>query len=245
MPSLRSVIWLPLVLASVTLGPRPTPAPILPPPDPYMRARVVMECEGPGSIADYANANYELRITERAESRVAMDISVRRTVESEAPYPVEALPDGLEAYLADRPDWIQAGHPLIVAQSSALVEGAATQAEALARIVAFVREHVAYTPVAARDAVRVLETGEGDCVGYGNLSLALLRAAGIPARAQTGIIWRLQGEIGQHLWIEVYHTDVGWVSIDPQMRITPRYILGCRGGNDVAIVFIRLNGWCC
>lgn len=216
-------VLLPLVLAAALWGARPTP----------LRAQVIIEREAwPPAAREYVGANYRLHVIERGPNRVTCEVVVWPDVASEAPYPVEALPDGLEAYLADRPDWIQAGHPLIVAQAADLVEGATTQAEVVERVVAFVREHVAYTPVAARDAVSVLETGEGDCVGYANLSLALLRAAGIPARRVLGVLVR-QGSWENHCWVDVHHGDVGWISVDPQMTVSPRHVRGGLAGDSV------------
>jgi transglutaminase-like putative cysteine protease len=212
-------VLLPLVLAAALWGARPTP----------LRAQVIIEREAwPPAAREYVGANYRLHVIERGPNRVTCEVVVWPDVASSAPYPVS--PVYAEHLGSD--EVIQADHPLIVAQAADLVEGATTQAEVVERVVAFVREHVAYTPVAARDAVSVLETGEGDCVGYGNLSLALLRAAGIPARRVLGVLVR-QGSWENHCWVDVHHGDVGWISVDPQMTVSPRHVRGGLAGDSV------------
>jgi hypothetical protein len=61
-------------------------------------------------------------------------------------------------------------------------------------------------------AVEVLETREGDCNEHTQLFVALARAAGIPAKAATGLVYH-KGNFYYHAWPEVY---VGkWLAMDP------------------------------
>jgi len=58
------------------------------------------------------------------------------------------------------------------------------------------------------------------CDGFSRLSVALLRAAGIPSRYALGCatpLGYITGEGGGwHAWVEVYYPDVGWISMEPQ-----------------------------
>ena len=59
----------------------------------------------------------------------------------------------------------------------------------------------------------VLENGHGDCGQVGLLLVTLCRAAGIPARWQSG--WMLHpGAVNMHDWSEVYYEGIGWVPTD-------------------------------
>lgn len=84
-------------------------------------------------------------------------------------------------------------------------------------------------------ALNALRTGTGNCEDYTNLFVAALRAAGIPARQQTGYLYLPQehnvapyvddnGEIDlsliSHAWPEFYLPDIGWVIADPTFTYT-------------------------
>ena len=59
----------------------------------------------------------------------------------------------------------------------------------------------------------VLENRHGDCGQVGLLLVTLCRAAGVPARWQSG--WMLHpGAVNMHDWSEVYYEGIGWVPTD-------------------------------
>lgn len=66
--------------------------------------------------------------------------------------------------------------------------------------------------VSVPSAVQVLETRRGDCNEHTVLYVALARAAGIPARTATGLVYS-GGSFYYHAWPEVYLN--GWVAVDP------------------------------
>ena len=87
----------------------------------------------------------------------------------------------LAPYLA--PDtMIQADHPDIIRTASSIVEGSTDDRERAVRIFYWVREHIAYCIESDRSALEVLQEGRGICVTKTVLHVALLRAAGVPAR---------------------------------------------------------------
>jgi hypothetical protein len=65
------------------------------------------------------------------------------------------------------------------------------------------------------DASSVYRNRQGACAGFSALTVALLRAAGIPARYHVGCALWVEGGSWQ-AWIEPYFADVGWVASDPQ-----------------------------
>lgn len=66
------------------------------------------------------------------------------------------------------------------------------------------------------NARQTLHSGKGDCGEHTALAVALLRAAGIPARSVTGLVyWPAGKAMGYHAWTEVF---VGkWVQMDPAL----------------------------
>ncbi len=78
----------------------------------------------------------------------------------------------------------------------------------------WVRANMKYVyPPEKRGAPAALKTLKGDCGQYSNLFIALARAAGIPARQQSGFVF-YPGNIGYHVWSEMYLPVYGWVPVD-------------------------------
>jgi transglutaminase-like putative cysteine protease len=67
-------------------------------------------------------------------------------------------------------------------------------------------------------AEKVLETRRGDCNEYATLYVALARAAGLPSRTVSGLVY-LNGRFYYHAWAEVYLDD--WVAVDPTFNQYP------------------------
>ena len=86
-----------------------------------------------------------------------------------------------------------------------------------------------------QDAKSVLNRRTAYCEGYVNLLVALLRAAGIPARAQSGYLFQPEDQIVnlssdtanglqidslRHTWLEFYLPQIGWLFCDPSQIYT-------------------------
>ena len=166
--------------------------------------------------------------------RTVSRLTVRNTLdltggESTAGFPLGSIPQEVRPFL-EATAHTQSDSPAILAQATRLAAGARSQREAVARILNFVVDHIRYKLEPERhDAVFVLQSGTGNCTGYSQLSIALLRAVGIPARMVAGITlatpWpvamgsqTLIQKVGQgrHAWIEVWFPDLGWLPYDPQ-----------------------------
>jgi hypothetical protein len=68
------------------------------------------------------------------------------------------------------------------------------------------------------DAVRALQTREGNCADFDSLFIALSRTAGIPARFEVGFLLpeeQKQGTVpGYRSWAEFYVNGFGWIPVD-------------------------------
>lgn len=76
--------------------------------------------------------------------------------------------------------------------------------------------------VNASTSLSVLKNRAGDCTEHTILLTTLLRAAGIPARELSGLVYTnddLQ-VFGYHAWVEVY-VDGGWMAVDPTFNQVP------------------------
>ena len=67
-----------------------------------------------------------------------------------------------------------------------------------------------------RDAREILETKEGVCRDHAVLSATIMRAAGIPARLASGLVYA-QGRFFYHAWVEAYDGN-RWVGFDSTRR---------------------------
>ncbi len=95
------------------------------------------------------------------------------------------------------------------------------------------------------NALQTLRTGQGDCGEHSVLAVALLRAAGIPARPVAGLVYWPPGEgFGYHAWVEAF---VGqWVMMDPSWGeniVNPTHIALTTGDLvDQASILYRVMG---
>lgn len=113
-----------------------------------------------------------------------------------------------------------------------LTKASKTEIDAVESILNWVSSNIRYEPNTPRaSAIKTLSTGNGNCEGYSNLTVAMLRIAGIPARVAGGLSlsrkWKTPTnwgyriyDMGQgpHAWVEVYFPDAGWVPYDPQQK---------------------------
>lgn len=70
-------------------------------------------------------------------------------------------------------------------------------------------------------ASEVARTRRGDCTEHAVLLVALLRGAGIPARAVTGLVYLdefagAEEVFGYHMWVQA-HVDDRWLDLDPTL----------------------------
>lgn len=120
----------------------------------------------------------------------------------------------LTAYLEPDNKW-ESDHPLIVQAATSAVDGATNAYLAGQKIVEFVVDRLNYqTQTTRHGALWAYLNRIGDCSEYTDLSVALARAAGLPARAMYG--WGYsENNLGGHAWVEFYLPNKGWQPADP------------------------------
>jgi Transglutaminase-like superfamily len=104
--------------------------------------------------------------------------------------------------------------PEIKETSAEITKGLTNPVEKAQAIFKWVNDTMKYVyPPAKRGAEEALKTCSGDCGQYSDLFIALARAAGIPARQQSGFEF-YPGNVGYHVWSEIYLPVYGWVPVD-------------------------------
>jgi len=125
-----------------------------------------------------------------------------------------------EALMSDAT--LDATHPTIVQRAGELTRGLATPGEKVRAIADWVfrtldKKLATHLPTAST----VLDKKVGDCTEHTWLTVALARAAGIPARPLYGLAYTGDGEsiFAYHAWVEVAVPDATgverWLAIDP------------------------------
>lgn len=124
-------------------------------------------------------------------------------------------------------DHIEADHNTLRQAAARLtegVEGAGAKAE---RVFSFVRRHLRYdsnSKAKNQGALAAFEAGSGVCEEFASLFVALMRAAGVPARVVNGyVLLDAQRHLTtegfaqrvRHQWAEYFDPEYGWVPVDP------------------------------
>jgi len=117
---------------------------------------------------------------------------------------------------------IQSTHPSIVSKAENLTSDENSSHGKVSKIYNFVITHMRYVfQEEERGALWALINRTGDCSEYSYLFVALCRAAGIPARVQTGFAFRSPSETIEdgHMWAEYYLENYGWMPVDATWRL--------------------------
>lgn len=173
------------------------------------------------------NLSQDSRIIMTYETSIRSELSA---MESRAVFPLSSLPPETTIFLKPT-KMVQSDSPEIVSLAKRLVTGANTQYQAVTSIMNFIADNIKYSYNPPQyDAIHTLNVKSGNCQNLAHLSMALLRASGIPARIVGGITLKDQWKVplgggnysvqgmgqGGHVWIEIYFPDLGWLSYDPQ-----------------------------
>jgi transglutaminase-like putative cysteine protease len=174
----------------------------------------------------WRNLTTDVRVTVTFDVRIKGDL---HPMERTTLFPLSVVPPEEKMYLTAT-GYVQSTDAEIVSLARELTKSASTQYDAVTSIINFVIDTVKYTYNPPEyDAIYTLHNKSGNCTNFAHLSLALLRAAGIPARLVAGITlskqWRIPVEDsqslipsmgqGKHAWIEIFYPDLGWLSYDP------------------------------
>jgi hypothetical protein len=150
-----------------------------------------------------------------------LEVTREGSVQAHAtPYRLPSRDSALARWLQPEP-LIQSRDPRIASQARLIVGGGRDRSPARAAelLTHWVHDNLRRQVAAsAPSAEQVLETRRGDCNEYATLYVALARAAGLPSRTVSGLVY-LNGRFYYHAWAEVYLGD--WVAVDPTFNQYP------------------------
>lgn len=167
------------------------------------------------------------------------------------PFESSGLPDSVTEYMRPSNE-VQSDHPIFINLVNSLTKGLATQWEVLKALNGWIMDNIYYgSNPYGYDALSTYVLKYGNCSNYAHIALAMVRAAGIPARIAHGYSLHKSYSLpsaggpvdadwgeGTHAWIEVYYPSIGWVPYDPQRdlhHVDTHRVLWGRGPDAVDI----------
>ena len=137
------------------------------------------------------------------------------------PYPAFAPPRGQAPAPADLEpsSRIPSSDPEITAKKDVILGSERDPAQAARLLAGWVAKEIKGTVTDSQSPLETLKSRKGNCQSHARLYAALARAAGIPTRFVSGLIY-IQGEgFLYHSWAESYLN--GWVAVDPTFGEIP------------------------
>jgi transglutaminase-like putative cysteine protease len=128
------------------------------------------------------------------------------------------LPENVVPYLRPSP-LVQSDHARIKEQARKIIGASENPLEKTRRIVNWVYKNIEKKPVlSVPNALEVLKNKTGDCNEHAVLTAALLRATGIPAQIETGLVYQ-NGRFYYHAWNNAYAG--AWLTVDAVFNQIP------------------------
>ncbi|HYA86594.1 MAG TPA: transglutaminase-like domain-containing protein, partial [Nitrospirota bacterium] len=193
----------------------------------------VVNPRGVAFIPDYSNESFEQKVTNLDEFSKRIQVTSKMgPLKTRVPFPLApgVLPASVRQYLLPERDR-QSQDPRIVQLARGITNGSRYAHEAANAILTWIADNLTFDTsiTVPTDAISALSYKKAYCVGYSNIAVALLRAAGIPARVAHGYLppgyeWGFSKEYwgvkvndgGFHAYIELYYPDTGWVFSDAE-----------------------------
>ena len=193
----------------------------------------IVNPRGVAFIPDYSNESFEQKVISQDEfSKRVQVMSKMQPMKTRVPYPVSmsSLSASASRYLLPEKDR-QSQDPSIVNLVRQITRGSVYAHEAANAVLSWIADNLTFDTsiTIPSDAVSALRYHKAYCVGYSNLAVAMLRAAGIPARVAHGYLppgyewgfskdyWGVKvNDGGFHAYLEIYYPDTGWVFSDAE-----------------------------
>lgn len=138
---------------------------------------------------------------------------------------------------------IQSGDPDIKQQVGKIIRPSDSDEQKAKKIIQWVFTHIEKKPtLSVPNALEVLKNRSGDCNEHSVLTVALLRAAGIPAQSEAGLIY-LRGRFYYHAWCVLYLNR--WITADAVFNQFPAdvtHIRLVRGESDQQLNLMGVIG---
>jgi len=138
---------------------------------------------------------------------------------------------------------IQSGDPHVKMQLEKIIKPSDSTEQKARKIIDWVYRNIEKKPtLSVPDALEVLKNKSGACKEHSVLTVALLRAAGIPAQMEAGLVY-LHGRFYYHAWCVLYLGK--WITSDSVFNQFPAdvtHIRLVRGDSDQQVNIIGVIG---
>ena len=193
----------------------------------------IVNPRGVAFIPDYTNESFVQKVVSQDEFSKRVQVTTKmHPLKSKVPFPVpaNAVPQSLSQFLLPEKDR-QSNDPSLARLVKEITANSRTAAEAGNSILSWLADSLTFDTsiTVPSDALSALKHRKAYCVGYSNLAVAMLRAAGIPARVAHGYLppgyewgfskdyWGVKvNDGGFHAYLELYYPDIGWVFSDAE-----------------------------
>ncbi len=178
--------------------------------------RPMPEGKWQSNLARYQN------LAPKAELPLRLEIHSPRVEMESGPtisYSLDQLPEAIRPLLEGE-SLIQVDHPRIRELATEITQGVESPWEKSVAIYHWIEKNIRTEfRITLPSALEVLETGKGDCNEQSTLFAALARAAGVPAKICTGLVYQDDG-FYYHAWNEVLVSVAPeiWVPIDTALK---------------------------
>jgi hypothetical protein len=193
----------------------------------------IVNPRGVAFIPDYSNESFEQKVISQDEFSKRVQVTAKmHAMKTRVPYPITtgAIPLSAARYLMAERDR-QSNDPSLMRLVRQITKESQYAHEAANAILSWIADYLTFdtsitVPV---DALSALRYKKAYCVGYSNLAVAMLRAAGIPARVAHGYLppgyewgfskdyWGVKvNDGGFHAYLELFYPDTGWVFSDAE-----------------------------
>jgi transglutaminase-like putative cysteine protease len=152
-----------------------------------------------------------------ADGRVRFSVTSR--LPREQPGAVGLSPDEADIYL--RPtDRLPADNVEILKQKDEILKGETEPFKVVDKLTRWVSSAIGEAVTDSQSPLETLAVGRGNCQSHARLYASLARAAGVPSRIISGLVY-LDGQgFLYHSWAES-HLKSGWVAVDPTFGQVP------------------------
>jgi len=193
----------------------------------------IVNPRGVAFIPNYSNESFDQKVVTIDEFSKRVTVTSRMSPMKTRvffPIPPGTLSPTVSQYVTPERDR-QSDDPSIVRLAGEITRGSRYAHEASNAILSWLADNLTFDSsiTVPSDAVSALRYRKAYCVGYSNLAVALLRAAGIPSRVAHGYLppgyeWGFSKEYwgvkvndgGFHAYLEIYYPDTGWTFSDAE-----------------------------
>jgi hypothetical protein len=193
----------------------------------------IVNPRGVAFIPNYSNESFEQKVVALDEFSKRVTVTSRmQPMKTRTPFPIPpvSFPSSMSHYLSPEKDR-QSDDPSLTRLVSDITKGQRYAHEAANAVLSWIADNLIFDTsiTVPTDALSALRYRKAYCVGYSNLAVAMLRAAGIPARIAHGYLppgyeWGFSKEYwgvkvndgGFHAYLEIYYPDTGWTFSDAE-----------------------------